>query len=132
MQHQIKSCSITNSDLYAKLCVEAESGSYTAYLRGKRCKTEDTFFSEISASFQFPYYYGENWPATDECLCDLEWLGVPVRVPRIFIAIDDFRCMFFGQEHMQSILQNRVIQYFSIMVECWKGQGVSVEVWLNN
>jgi hypothetical protein len=30
--------------------------------------------AEFAASFQFPYYFGENWPAFDECINDLSWL----------------------------------------------------------
>lgn len=124
----IKHCTLSKGEIYTQLCVEAETGTYTSYLRGKRCKTEDSFFHEVSASFQFPYYFGENWAAMDECLCDLEWLYAS----KIFVVIDDFCCMFSGQEHIQHILQNRVIKYFDIMIRYWKEQGVPVEVWLNN
>lgn len=128
MNTGIKKCSITADAVYKIVYSESHSGAYVSYLRGKRCQTEDSFFKEISASFQFPDYYGENWDATDECLCDLEWLAFS----KIIVVIDDFSCMFSGQEFIQNILQNRVIKYFGIMIEYWKEQGVPVEVWLNN
>ena len=128
MHCKIKRCALSKDEIYSKLYIEAESGAYTSYLRGTRCKTEDIMFHEVSASFQFPYYFGENWDAMDECLCDLEWLCAS----KIFVVVDDFSCMFSEQEHIQSILQNRVIKYFGIMIDYWEQEGVPVEVWLNN
>src|SRR5262245_30505972 len=43
-------------------------------VRGSRMRTVSALFDEFSAAFQFPYYFGENWSAFDECLADLEWL----------------------------------------------------------
>jgi hypothetical protein len=43
-------------------------------LRGKRMKTDEQVFNEASAALQFPWYFGENWPAFDECIADLSWL----------------------------------------------------------
>jgi len=37
-------------------------------------RTVAALFDEFSAAFQFPYYFGENWAAFDECLADLSWL----------------------------------------------------------
>lgn len=34
----------------------------------------EKLFDEVSASLQFPYYFGENWAAFDECIADLSWL----------------------------------------------------------
>lgn len=31
-------------------------------------------FEEISSAFKFPPYFGWNWPAFSDCLCDLRWL----------------------------------------------------------
>jgi len=124
----IKKTAFSKGNVYTEICIKTESKAYAAYLRGKRCKTEDSFFHEVSAAFQFPYYFGENWPAIDECLCDLEWLNAQ----KIFVVIDDFSCMFSEQKHIQSVLQNRVVKYFDIMVKYWNEQGIPVEVWLNN
>ncbi len=43
-------------------------------LRGRKMTTPEGLFNEFAAALQFPYYFGENWAAFDECLADLEWL----------------------------------------------------------
>lgn len=66
-------------------------GTYAAYLRGKRCRTKAGFFREISAAMQFPSYFGENWDALSECLCDLnEWLSFKA----VTVVIDDYDRLF--------------------------------------
>lgn len=128
MNNHMKTCAYTKGEIYTKLCGEAESGAYTSYIRGMRCKTEKDFFCEISASFQFPYYFGENWAAMDECLCDLEWLCAE----RIFVVIDDFSLIFSGQQEIQNHLKNMLVKYFCVMIEYWKSQNIPVDIWLNN
>ncbi|MCX4097227.1 barstar family protein [Nocardia sp. alder85J] len=41
-------------------------------LRGARMRTLAGVFDEFAAAFQFPYYFGENKDAFDECLRDLD------------------------------------------------------------
>ena len=43
-------------------------------VRGKKSRTLQAFYDEIAAALQFPYYFGENWPAFDDCISDLDWL----------------------------------------------------------
>jgi hypothetical protein len=43
-------------------------------VRGPKMGTAPRLFDEISAAFQFPDYFGENWAALDECLGGLSWL----------------------------------------------------------
>jgi len=43
-------------------------------VRGRKSKTVQGFFNEGAAALQFPYYFGENWAAFEECITDLEWL----------------------------------------------------------
>jgi len=43
-------------------------------LRGERMQDIKSLIQEIAAALQFPYYFGGNWNALDECIKDLEWL----------------------------------------------------------
>lgn len=121
---KINRTSHSNIELYKALYNEAHSGAYISYIRGTRCKTEDDFFREISASFQFPWYFGGNWSALDECLCDLEWLNFN----RIFVAVDNFTQMFEGSV----LLQNLVIKYLTIASKYWGSLDIDFEILLNN
>lgn len=37
-------------------------------------KTDKELFAVIASAMQFPDYFGHNWDALDECLCDMDWL----------------------------------------------------------
>lgn len=56
----------------------AALGLTVRVVRGDKMRSGDALFNEVGAALQFPPYFGENWDALDECLCDLEWL--PARV----------------------------------------------------
>ena len=128
MHNNIRRCALSDDEVYRKLYYESQNDAYTSYLRGKRCKTEQDFFVEVSASFQFPAYFGENWPAFDECIQDLEW----IKFSRIFVLFDDFSLSFQQQKSIQKILQDRIIEYWTEAIEYWESEGKSVEIWLNN
>ena len=42
------------------------------WLRGSKMRGTKGLFDEFSAALQFPYYFGENWNAFDECIEELE------------------------------------------------------------
>ena len=44
------------------------NGTSARILRGWKMRTVTKMFDEFGAAMQFPYYFGENWPAFDECL----------------------------------------------------------------
>ncbi|WP_194817494.1 barstar family protein [Nocardia sp. XZ_19_385] len=55
---------------------DAPPGFLVRELRGVKMRTTAGVFDEFAAAFQFPYYFGENKDAFDECLRDLgEFLG---------------------------------------------------------
>jgi hypothetical protein len=51
-----------------------ENGLTVLTVRGRKMRTVDGLFDEMAAALQFPGYFGENWPAFDECLGDMDWL----------------------------------------------------------
>ncbi|MCZ9327690.1 barstar family protein [Nocardia farcinica] len=50
----------------------APAGFAVRELRGTRMRTVAGVFDEWAAAFQFPYYFGQNKNAFDECLRDLD------------------------------------------------------------
>lgn len=44
------------------------------FIRGKNCTDKPRMLQEWSAALQFPWYFGCNWDAFEECINDLEWL----------------------------------------------------------
>lgn len=57
-----------------KLVRGSKKKIFAGMIRGQKCRTIQGLFDEFSAVLQFPYYFGENWDAFDECLNDLEWI----------------------------------------------------------
>jgi Barstar (barnase inhibitor) len=44
-------------------------------IRGWKSTTVLDFYNEMAAALQFPEYFGENWDALYDSLCDLPWLA---------------------------------------------------------
>lgn len=63
-----------------------EAGLTVRIVRGHKMRTVPRLFDEVSAALQFPYYFGENWAALDECLADMDWL--PTRAGIVVAILD--------------------------------------------
>jgi Barstar (barnase inhibitor) len=53
----------------------AESGLVVRVVRGRKMRSREGLFNEFAAALQFPWYFGENADAFDECMADLGWLS---------------------------------------------------------
>lgn len=47
-------------------------GTTAIQIRGNKCRTLGAMWDEFAAALQFPWYFGENWAAFDECLSDID------------------------------------------------------------
>jgi hypothetical protein len=57
-----------------------DAGLTVRTVRGRKMRTVGRLFDEMAAALQFPYYFGENWPAFDECLAEMDWLPATVGI----------------------------------------------------
>lgn len=63
-----------------------QAGLTVRTVRGRKMRTVDRLFDEFAAALQFPYYFGENWAAFDECLADMDWL--PMETGIVVVVLD--------------------------------------------
>lgn len=50
------------------------AGLAVRVMRGDRMRDYDGLFDEFAAAMQFPWYFGYNGNAFDECIADLSWI----------------------------------------------------------
>ena len=75
---------------------------------------------------RFPYYFGWNWNAFDECITDLEWL----KFSSILIVIDNYDQLFKKENPVDEYIKY-LIEYLNNAVEYWKSQNIPMQVYLN-
>lgn len=68
------------------------------FIRGNHCRTRAELMNEVSAVFQFPYYFGHNWDALEECLNDLWWM----KARAYLVVVTDFDELLKGDPEGQS------------------------------
>ena len=116
----------SSEELYITMYRAEQKGAYVAHIRGELCSTVDDFFREISSAMRFPYYFGWNWAAFDECITDLEWLNFS----SLFIVIDNQKSLF-SKEYAPHIVRNTLIKYLGLAIEYWESHNMPISVFLN-
>lgn len=117
----------SNSELYTLMySFEHSKNAFVCYLRGELCGSSISFFREISAAMRFPYYFGWNWNAFDECITDLEWLNFS----SLLIVIDNFD-QLFKEENPADDYKKYLVEYLNNTLEYWKSQNTPMFVYLN-
>jgi len=117
----------SDEELYSLMYRAEHSGSFVAHIRGKHCKTVEDFFREASSALRFPYYFGNNWAAFDECVTDLEWLSFR----SLLIAVDDWDSIF-EEELRKSGCRELLEKYLQRAAEYWQEQNIPVAIYLNS
>jgi RNAse (barnase) inhibitor barstar len=77
-------------NFYLRLTIDFPD-SIIRMIRGKKSKTINDFNNEIAAALQFPYYFGENSAALNDCITDMEWLKGNAYL-LMFQNAEDFLC----------------------------------------
>jgi hypothetical protein len=75
------------------------------WLRGPAMHTELDLLDEFGAAWQFPWYYGRNWNAFDECINDLEWINADE-----FLSI-----ILYSDQLLQSAESDSLSVFFRLM-----------------
>ena len=114
---------LSDEELASRFYAATHSGKYAAYIRGYRCVNDLETFKEFSAAFQFPYYFGMNAAALDECLCDLSWLSFT----GLFLMIDHFESVYQGSVEDQKWLCN----FLQRVQDWWEQQEIEMEILIN-
>ncbi len=122
----IKCSSYRPEELYSIMYRAEQNNAYVVYIRGDLCPTVKDFFREISSAMRFPYYFGWNWAALDECITDLEWL----KFTCILLVIDQKDSLFLNEDSPEELVST-LIKYLGLAVEYWKSQNITMDVYLN-
>lgn len=115
---------LSDSDLCDYLWSEKRSfpgNSGLIFCRGQKMRTLSGLFNEFSAAFQFPYYFGENWAALEDCLNDLSW----------FFADRYLLCITSAQELLTDEGAEAFSNLFQILVRTareWSGENPNLSV----
>ena len=119
----LKLTSYTQGELYTLMYERAHKNEYVVYIRGEYCKNEDLFFHDLAVAFRFPFYFGNNWDALDECICDLEWISFD----KILLVIENYRHLFEEEKECMDIC----LKHLNLATRYWAEQDVEFEVLLN-
>ena len=76
------------------------------FVRGAKCRDVPALYDEVAAAVQFPYYFGENWPAFEDCITDLEWLNCRA----FFMVIFDADQLLADEEMEEFAILARIFQ----------------------
>lgn len=121
------------ADLSLQLA-SSNSKAVVRVIRGHKSTSHESFFNEVAAALQFPYYFGENWDAFNDCITDLEWLPGEAYLLLVSNAsfllfdeeLEDFRALIrllagANQEWAapdKYLPQNRPSTPFHVVVQC--------------
>jgi RNAse (barnase) inhibitor barstar len=109
-------CSESDLDNFAlRRQTFSAQGEVVRSIRGKRCSTNAALLQEWAAAFQFPSYFGENWDAFVDCMCDLAWVRAPAYVS--FVT---------GAHHVLANQPDQVDTFIDVLKGCseeWQSAG---------
>lgn len=115
---------LDNSILHTQPLMHLLPPDEVRLVRGAQCKTRAGLFNEFSAALQFPWYFGHNWDAFDECLHDVgEWM---IEAKSLTVVISESSMLLTDEEsesefHVFARIMRRVVRFDAAESE-WLGQ----------
>lgn len=67
-------------------------------------RTVERLFDEVSAALQFPYDFGENWPAFNECLAEMDWL--PTGAGLVVVVLDAVEVLSESEVELDALIRS--------------------------
>lgn len=113
-------------ELYTIMHKETHNGIYVGGVRGQFSDTESGFFQEISSAFRFPYYFGWNWAAFDDCMTDLEWLSFS----GLLLVIDRAELLFQNEPDAKASIE-LLRKHLLAAISYWDRESVDFKVIFN-
>ncbi|WP_144803588.1 DUF4184 family protein [Curtobacterium sp. BH-2-1-1] len=95
------------------------TGALWVEVDGSACTTKDGILAEFSRALAFPGYFGHNWDAFDECVHDLDWLGVDAVVVHLVRARDVGRDDPESRRVLQDVLGRPDAEYAPGFLTVW-------------
>lgn len=83
-------------------CIDKSINSSNYVVRGKYMRNWSDVLREFSAALQFPYYFGFNYAALNDCMSDLSWIYDDI----IFIIISDYDLMLQNKNERDDFLND--------------------------
>ncbi len=96
-------------------------GWHSIELAGKEINSKATFLAACAQAFRFPEWFGANWDALHDCLCDLSWLEP---APGILVVYDHADSLAAVDPRSFST----ALEILESACEWWAGRGMSFVV----
>ena len=126
MNQVINRMNLSDDELYTYLYYKEHDNIRVCFVRCAFSTTLDGFFQEISCSLRFPSYFGWNWDAFDDCMCDLEWL----KFTKMLIVVDHFGFVF-RDEPLKEKQVKLLSKHLNQISEFWRQHQIEIAIIFN-
>jgi len=85
-----------------------DQNTFVASIRST-VKDKNELLSEISKTLLFPNYFGCNWDALNDCLCDLTWINEK----KILIVFESISQLDSKTQEVLLEILNQIVQFWN-------------------
>ena len=96
--------------------VRAAAGSWLARVRLAEVAGKESLLSTLAESLGFPAWFGGNWDALEDCLCDLSWRSAKGHV----LLFEDYAQLRESHPDEFGVL----LDVLDAAADYWRGRGI--------